>query len=78
METCSNTLICIDNCKNNESCGFACMGKSTPKAVSLLDAVWTCQIEKCQPKCAGSPDPKCSDNCLQSDCKDQLVQCLID
>lgn len=78
VETCSNTLICIDNCKNNESCGFACMGKGTPKAVSLLDAIWSCQIEKCQPKCAGSPDPKCSDNCLQSDCKDQLVQCLID
>ncbi|MBM4344359.1 MAG: hypothetical protein FJ100_13400 [Deltaproteobacteria bacterium] len=77
-ETCSNSLICIDNCKDDESCGFACMGKATPKAVGLLDAIWTCQIEKCQPKCAGSPDPKCSDTCLQTDCKDPLVQCLID
>lgn len=76
--TCSNTLICIDSCQNNESCGFACMGKATPKAVSLLDAIWTCQLQKCQPKCAGSPDPKCSDTCLQSECKDPLVQCLID
>ena len=78
VSTCSATLSCINSCGSDENCSWTCMGNSTPKAVSLLDAIWTCQLQKCQPKCAGSPDPKCGDLCLQDQCKTELVQCLVD
>lgn len=76
-DSCSTTATCAQACAGDQNCAFACFGKANPQALTLLDAVLTCQLQKCKAKCDGSPDPKCGDTCMQNECKNELVQCLV-
>jgi hypothetical protein len=76
-QSCSATLTCMNGCNNDEICNFTCLGKANAQAVSLIDDIWSCQLNLCVPKCAGSADPACTDDCLKNECQSQLVQCLV-
>jgi hypothetical protein len=76
-QTCSATLTCMNGCNNDEICNFTCLGQANAQAVSLIDDIWSCQLNTCVPKCAGSADPACTDDCLKNECQTQLVQCLV-
>lgn len=76
-QSCSATLACMNGCNNEEICNFTCLGQANAQAVSLIDDIWTCQLNVCVPKCAGSADPACTDDCLKNECQSQLVQCLV-
>ena len=75
--SCSSTLTCMNACNSDEICGFGCMGQASPAAVQLVDAIWNCSLAVCTPKCVGSSDPACQDDCMKSECQSQLVQCLV-
>ncbi len=75
--SCSSSLTCINGCNNDEICGFTCIGQASPAATALIDAIWACSLNVCTPKCAGSSDPACQDDCMKSDCQSEFVQCLV-
>lgn len=75
--SCYDTLQCTQKC-SDEACGFLCLGKASPAAVGMVDAIWACSMQKCAPKCAGDPDPACGDKCLQASCAPELLTCLSD
>lgn len=74
-EGCGTTANCMNACNGDQYCAWSCVGKATPQAVSLLDGVWGCSVQKCTPKCGGA-EP-CQGDCLKSDCQQELVKCLV-
>ncbi|MBI5609704.1 MAG: hypothetical protein HY902_12600, partial [Deltaproteobacteria bacterium] len=74
-ENCGTTSACMNACNGDQYCAWSCLGKASPQAVQLVDDVWTCSVQQCQPKCAGA-EP-CQTDCLKSACQQQLVKCLV-
>jgi len=74
--TCGQTLTCSGGCNGNDACSNACIGKASPSAVTLLDAVWNCVQTQCVPKCNG--DKACQDQCMGAVCNKQLGACIAD
>ncbi len=75
IENCGATSSCMGACNGDQYCSWSCLGKASPQAVALVDAMWTCSLQKCKPKCNGA-EP-CQTDCLKSDCQQQLVKCLV-
>ncbi len=72
--TCMQTVTCTQNCAGVQECVWQCLGKASPTGRQAIDALGTCMVTVCTPKCNG--DQNCQNTCLSTDCSAQFGTCM--
>ncbi|GEM_PF-2748216 len=77
---CQEISGCEKNCKKaangkDEACAMQCLAKASKTEALKWWKLAMC-YGGCGGKCKDSKDPKCNENCVKKDCKQQTLDCL--